>query len=53
MSKAGKSTFGTPFASYTKVLVPNGRNHYFGKGPACDIGIQSLDLKLLKRNKCG
>lgn len=52
--RLGQSTFGSPFSKYAKVIVPEAKNFYFGRGPAPSyLGVEALDLKLLKRNKGG
>ena len=35
------------------MFVPEAQNFYFGRGPASYLGVDSIDLKLLKRNKNG
>ena len=30
-------------------MVSGGKNHYMGRGPACDLGNEGEDLKLLKK----
>lgn len=52
--RLGQSTFGSPFSKYDKVLVPEAKNFYFGRGPGPSyLGVEALDLKLLRRNKGG
>jgi hypothetical protein len=54
-NKEGAHSFGNNFSQYQKVVIPgrDARSHYYGRGPAHYLGPQSIDLKLLKRNRNG
>ena len=43
------TSFGNAYRAYEKAMVPEGKEHWYGRGPACRLGNQSVDLKLLKK----
>ena len=49
MTGKANNYFGSSYDQYKKTVVAEGRNHYYGKGPACDLGNEGTDLKLTKR----
>ena len=53
VQKSGNlTTFGSPFKSYEKSMVSEGLQHWTGRGPACDFGNSSDEMRLLrKRNQ--
>ena len=48
-----KSTFGSPHSRYAKVMVPETKAHYLGKGPGTYLTNDGHDLKLLRKVKGG
>ena len=44
-----RNTFGASYQSYNKVIVAEGRTHYLGRGPSCDLPQDAKDLSKLKR----
>ena len=43
-SVQGANTFGSTYDQYTKSVIAEGRNHYLGQGPSCDMGVDANDL---------
>ena len=43
------NTFGTSYAGYDKSVVGESLQHWQGRGPACNLGNDGTDMKLLKR----
>lgn len=43
------NTFGTSYKSYDKSMVTEGMQHWLGRGPACNLGNEGQDLRLVKK----
>ena len=44
-----ETTFGASYKNYEKSIVQDGKYHYYGRGPPCDLSNNNIDLKLLKK----
>ena len=43
------TTFGSSYKQYDKSMVGEGLQHWTGRGPACDLGNDGNDMKVLKK----
>lgn len=43
------TTFGSSYKTYDKAVVPEGLQHYLGRGPGCKLGNDGEDMRILKR----
>ena len=48
-SKRDAHTFGSTYQQYDKSMIADGLQHWTGRGPACDMGNDGMDMRVLKK----